>query len=61
LEMVIATDGTVAHVRPISGSQALTAAAIDAVKWWRFQPYRVNGRPMRVETTLAIDFHATEN
>jgi TonB family protein len=61
LETVIATDGTVAHVRPISGSAALTAAAIDAVKWWRFQPYRVNGRPVRVETTLAIDFHATEN
>jgi TonB family protein len=61
LETVIATDGTVAHVRPISGSQALTAAAIDAVKWWRFQPYRVNGRPVRVETTLAIDFNATEN
>ena len=61
LETVIATDGTVAHVRPISGSAALTAAAINAVKWWRFQPYRVNGRPVRVETTLAIDFHATEN
>lgn len=61
LETVIATDGTVAHVRPISGSQALTAAAIDAVKWWRFQPYRVNGRPVRVETTLAVDFRATEN
>jgi len=61
LETVIATDGTVAHVRPISGSAALTAAAIDAVKWWRFQPYRVNGRPVRVETTLAVDFHATEN
>jgi len=61
LETVIATDGTVAHVRPISGSAALAAAAIDAVKWWRFQPYRVNGRPVRVETTLAIDFHATEN
>src|SRR3989442_413123 len=61
LETVIATDGTVAHVRPISGSAALTAAAIDAVKWWRFQPYRVNGRPVRVETTLAVDFHAPEN
>jgi len=61
LETVIATDGTVAHVRPISGPGALTAAAIDAVKWWRFQPYRVNGRPMRVETTLAIDFRSTEN
>jgi len=61
LDAVIATNGTVADVRPLSGPQILTAAAIDAVKWWRFQPFRVNGKPVRVETTVAIDFHSTEN
>jgi Gram-negative bacterial TonB protein C-terminal/PilZ domain len=61
LDAVIAANGTVADVRPLSGPQVLTAAAIDAVKWWRFQPFRVNGKPVRVETTVAIDFHSTEN
>jgi outer membrane biosynthesis protein TonB len=61
LDAVIAANGTIADLRPISGPRALTASAIEAVKWWRFQPYRINGKPVRVETTLAIDFQAIEN
>ena len=26
------------------------------VFWWKFQPYRINGEPAVVETTLAIEF-----
>jgi hypothetical protein len=61
LDTIIAANGTIADVRPISGPPVLTASAIEAVKWWRFQPYRINGKPVRVETTLAIDFHAIGN
>ena len=39
LEAVIGTDGTVVDVRAISGPDELTPAALDAVKWWRFEPY----------------------
>jgi TonB family protein len=56
LDVVIAPDGTVADVRPISGPDELTPAAVDAVKWWRFQPYSVNGKAVQVKTTLAVDF-----
>jgi TonB family protein len=56
LDVVIATDGTVIDVRPISGPDELTPAAVDAVKWWRFQPYLVNGQAVQVKTTLAVDF-----
>jgi len=56
LDVVIAPDGTVADVRPISGPDELTSAAVDAVKWWRFQPYLANGQPAPVKTTLAVDF-----
>jgi len=56
LDVVIASDGTVADVRPISGPDELTSAAVDAVKWWRFQPYLANGQPAPVKTTLAVDF-----
>jgi protein TonB len=56
LDAVIGRDGTVVRLRPISGPDALGSAAIEAVKWWRFRPYRVDGRAVEVETTLAVDF-----
>ncbi|MBV9574256.1 MAG: energy transducer TonB, partial [Acidobacteriales bacterium] len=42
--------------RPVSGPAVLTTAAADAVKWWRFQPYRINGKPVEVETVISVDF-----
>lgn len=56
LDTFIARDGTVIKVQPVSGPDALAPAAAEAVRWWRFQPYQVNGEPTDVETTLAIDF-----
>jgi TonB family protein len=56
LGAVIGRDGSVVKLRPISGPDALGSAAIDAVKWWRFQPYLVNGRAVEVETTFAVEF-----
>ncbi len=56
LDTTIGRDGTVLDVRPISGPGELTPAAVDAVKWWRFQPYLVNGQAVQVKTTLAVDF-----
>lgn len=38
LSVVIAPDGTVKSVKPISGNPALVDAAIDAVKQWKFEP-----------------------
>jgi protein TonB len=34
----------------------LAHAAVDAVKWWRFQPYELNGQPAEVRTTIEVDF-----
>jgi protein TonB len=56
LEAVIGTDGTVVDLRAISGPDELTAAALDAVKWWRFQPYMLSGRAVQVKTRLAVEF-----
>jgi TonB family protein len=56
LDALIGPDGTVIDVRPISGPEELTTAAVDAVKWWRFQPYPANGKPVEVETRLAVEF-----
>jgi len=56
LDAVIASDGTVVFLRRVKGPEDLGTAAIEAVRWWRFQPYRVDGQPVDVETELAVQF-----
>jgi TonB family protein len=56
LDARIGPDGAVEDVRPLRGPDVLAPAAVDAAKWWRFQPYRVNGKPVEVETTITIEF-----
>jgi len=26
------------------------------MRWWRFEPYRVDGKPAVVDTTVAVEF-----
>ena len=56
LDAIIAADGSVVNIRPVSGADALVPAAMDAARWWRFRPYRVQGEPAPVETTLSVEF-----
>lgn len=56
LDAVIGADGTVRNLKPVSGPDVLEPAALEAVRWWRFEPYRVNGKPVEVETTVAVEF-----
>jgi TonB family protein len=56
LNASIAPDGTVKNVAPVSGAPLLAQAAVNAVRWWRFQPYAVDGQAVPVETTIEIDF-----
>jgi protein TonB len=43
-------------LQPVSGSEVLAMAAMDAVRWWRYEPYMVNGQPAEVETTVQVQF-----
>jgi TonB family protein len=56
LDAVISTDGAVVNIHPLSGPEALVSSAMDAARWWRFRPYRVNGEAAAVETTLSVEF-----
>ena len=56
LHIVVAADGTVIDARPESGTEVFNRAAMEAVKDWRFQPYRVDGAPVEIETTVAVEF-----
>jgi TonB family protein len=56
LDVIVAPDGTVKHLRPVSGPDLLARSAQDAVRFWRFEPYRSAGVAVEVETTIAVDF-----
>jgi TonB family protein len=56
LDVVVGRDGNVAEVRALNGPQILAQSAVEALRWWRFQPYRVDGQPVVVETTVAVEF-----
>jgi protein TonB len=56
LDVVIGRDGSVVEMRPLNGPDVLARSAMDALRWWKFKPYRVNGQPEVVETRLAMEF-----
>jgi len=56
LDVVIGRDGSVESMRPLNGPDVLARAAMEALRWWKFQPYRMNGNPVAVETTMAVEF-----
>jgi TonB family protein len=56
LDAVVNAEGAVTQLKVVSGPEALSLAALDAVRWWRYEPYLVNGRPATVETTVAVEF-----
>jgi TonB family protein len=56
LDAVIAPDGTVKRLRSVSGPDLLAQSATAAVQSWKFEPYLSSGKPVEVETTIAIEF-----
>jgi TonB family protein len=56
LDVVVGRDGSVVDVRAQNGPAVLAQAAVDALRWWRFEPYRVDGKAEVVETTVAVEF-----
>ncbi len=56
LDVVVGRDGSVVNMHALNGPDVLAQAAMDALRWWRFEPYRVDGQPVVVETTVAVEF-----
>ena len=56
VDIVISRDGSVVSMKALNGPELLANAAMDALRWWKFEPYRVNGEPATVETTVAVEF-----
>ncbi len=56
LEVQIAEDGSVSSISTISGDPLLAAAASEAVRNWRYQPYRQNDHPAQFQTDVTLNF-----
>jgi TonB family protein len=56
LDAVIAADGSVQSLRPVSGHDLLVRSAMEAVQLWRFEPYISNGKAVAVETAIVVEF-----
>ena len=56
LDIVVGRDGSVLRMSALNGPEVLARAAMDALRWWKFEPYRINGNPAVVETTVAVEF-----
>jgi len=56
LDIIVGRDGSVVSMHALNGPDVLARAAMDALRWWKFEPYRVNGEPAVVETTVAVEF-----
>ncbi|MGB9236278.1 MAG: TonB family protein [Terriglobales bacterium] len=58
LEINVAENGTVSSVRTLIGDPVFGAAAAEAVRTWRYQPYRAHDQPSRFRTDVSLTFSA---
>jgi TonB family protein len=56
LEVTVSKTGSIETLHVIKGPPALRSAAVDAVRYWRYRPYSVDGRPVEVATTVNVHF-----
>ncbi len=56
LAALISQMGTIEELRVLSGHALLVPAALAAVKQWRYRPTFLNGEPVKVETTMDVNF-----
>lgn len=61
LQAMIGKDGTIENLHVLSGHPMLAAAAIEAVRQWRYRPYILNGEPVEVETQVTVSFSLAGN
>jgi TonB family protein len=52
--------GNIEDLAVVSGDATLAAAAVSAVRQWKYKPYLLNGQPAHVETQVTVNFQLSE-
>jgi TonB family protein len=61
LDATVSESGRLENVKVVSGHSLLARAAIAAVSQWRYRPYLLNGKPVRMQTKITVNFKMPEN
>jgi periplasmic protein TonB len=56
LEATISKTGIIENLRVVTGPAMLRQSALDAVRTWRYRPYKVNNQPTAIDTTINVVF-----
>jgi len=56
LMCIIGVNGSVEKIEVIKGHELLAKAAIDAVSQWKYEPVRLNEKPVQADTSVRIIF-----
>src|SRR2546429_59555 len=56
LDATVSENGQLENVKVVSGHALLAQAAIEAVKQMRYCPYLLNGKPVRMQTKITVNF-----
>jgi periplasmic protein TonB len=56
LRAIVSRAGTIENLVVVRGHPMLVAAAVDAVRQWRYRPYLLNSEPVAVETEITVKF-----
>ena len=61
LQALIGRTGNIEDLRVLSGPSILSAAAMQAVKQWRFRPYYLSGEPVETQARITVNFTISTN
>jgi len=56
IEATVNKEGKVVNPKVLSGDPMLAAAALEAVRQWRYKPYYLDGEPVEIQTQITINF-----
>lgn len=60
LQATISKTGTITDLHVVQGPAMLRQSAVDAVRTWRYRPYKLNNEPTDVQTTINVVFSLGE-
>ena len=56
LAATVDREGMLKDLHAVDGDPMLVSAALDAARKWRYEPYRLNGNPIEIETQIVFHF-----
>jgi periplasmic protein TonB len=59
IEATVDKQGNVVDPKVLSGDPMLAAAAVQAVRQWRYKPYYLDGQPVEIQTQITVNFKAS--